>query len=364
MAKNVYKITIHISRCNSVKGVYKDIPYLNCTNGQGDTITFKKQKVVIEAERSKKITPQEILYNNKNGLYRQIIKSILFLFLKNEHIVNLRSIDIDRTTKRSCDSTYSIKIDKYNQPIKGDFVLRYPIPDIVLQDIWRDDEKGKTLRQFFSYWLSALSSDNRLYIFENLWRAFERLAFYINRASGSKSEFDAIRAVKEYIWNHLDNCKDSLAEAKKVRGLQFRKFDWKGYIENEFPPLSTSAKTAPYTSKYKDYLVLCNQDFRIMEMLKETFSVREHELIHFRVDEVVKNHIDTQLACRVFKDEQLLTMLCCKYAYYFRNKMFHGEVVSHSFSFTDKTLENKRVDILNTLLESLTTDLIMCFDSL
>ena len=64
------------------------------------------------------------------------------------------------------------------------------------------------------------------------------------------------------------------------------------------------------------------------------------------------------------RDEQLLTMLCCKYAYYFRSKMFYGEVLSHSFTFTEKTIENKNIDVLNTLLLSLTTDLILSFDRL
>lgn len=364
MAKNYYTIKIHISRDNVELNSFQNIPYANSGVGCGDTVTFKKQTIIIEAERSKKMSPQEILYNNQNSLYRQIIKCILFLYLKNECRILLKKIDILRRTQRTQDTPYSITVDKYNQPVKADFVLRYSIPGTILDMVWQEGIQAEYLRTIFSYWLLALASEDRFYIFEQLWRSFERLAFYANRASNSKSEYEAIRNMKNLIRNNTHLFPDAMNEAHRISGRSFRSFDWSGYVKNEFPTLAASNKPKPYTEKYQKYFVLCNMDLRVIGMLKKTLLIRENELRHFGVYATVLRHITTHLATRAKYDEQLLTMLCCKYAYYFRNKMFHGEVLSHSFTFTEKTIENKNIDVLNTLLQSLTTDLILSFDRL
>lgn len=364
MTANNYKIKIHISRNNTIHGIFNGIPYKNSRPGTGDTVTFKYQTILIEAIRSKKMSAQEVLFNDQNSLYRQIIKCILYLYLKNNCWVKLNKIEILRFTKNTRDLPYSIEIDKYNQPIKADFALRYPIPDNVLDFIWKECVKGESLRTILSHWLSALASEDRLYIFEQLWRTFERLAFYANRTSHSNTEFDAIKNMKAYIWNHVDSFPDAINDARRICGKKFRDFDWKSYVHNEFPTLAISNKPRPYTEKFQNNFVLCNRDLRVVGMLKKVLALRSTELTYFGIYTNVNNHINTYIAARETHDEQLLTMLCCKYAYYFRNKMFHGEVLSHSFTFSDKTVENKRVDILNTLLQSLTTDLILIFDSL
>ena len=310
------------------------------------------------------MSAQEILYNDQNSLYRQIIKCILFLYSKNASLIKLSRIDVLRYTTRTQDSPYSITIDKYNQPIKSDFTLRYAIPDNILAFIWEENVEGESLRTILSHWLSALASEDRLFIFEQLWRTFERFAFYANRGSHSNSEFEAIKNLKAYIWNNIPSFPDAINDASRISGKKFRDFDWSGYIQNEFPTLSVSNKPKPYTEKFQHHLVLCNRDLRVVGMLKKVLPLRSVELIHFGVYTNVENHINTQLSLRELKNEQLLTMLCCKYAYYFRNKMFHGEVLSHTFTFTDKTIENRRIDILNMLLQSLTTDLILIFDRL
>ena len=347
-----------------IRGYTNTIPYKNCRQGMYDTVTFTCQTILIEATRSKKMSAQEILYNDQNSLYRQIIKCILFLYSKNACWIKLYQIDVLRSTTRTQDPPYSITIDKYNQPIKADFTLRYAIPNNILAFIWEENVEGESLRTILSHRLSALASEDRLFIFEQLWRTFERFAFYANRGSRSNSEFEAIKNLKAYIWNNIPSFPEAINSARRVSGKKFRDFDWSGYIQNEFPTLSVSNKSRPYTDKFQNHLVLCNRDLRVIGMLKKILPLRITELMHFGVYTNVENHINTLLSQRETHDEQLLTMLCCKYAYYFRNKMFHGEVLSHTFTFTDKTIENRRIDILNMLLQSLTTDLILIFDRL
>lgn len=53
----------------------------------------------------------------------------------------------------------------------------------------------------------------------------------------------------------------------------------------------------------------------------------------------------------------MLCILCCRYAYYLRNKIFHGELPDFSFNFSQGTQDDKRLDKINLLLEDLNYEL-------
>lgn len=63
-------------------------------------------------------------------------------------------------------------------------------------------------------------------------------------------------------------------------------------------------------------------------------------------------------------DSHLLSLIVCKYCYFMRNKMFHGEVADFSFCFTNHTKDDDITDFLNNLLERLVNELICNFDKL
>ena len=48
-------------------------------------------------------------------------------------------------------------------------------------------------------------------------------------------------------------------------------------------------------------------------------------MTHFRIDADVNSHISSYLTLRERHDENVLSMIYCKYAYFLRNKKFHGE---------------------------------------
>ena len=49
-------------------------------------------------------------------------------------------------------------------------------------------------------------------------------------------------------------------------------------------------------------------------------------------------------------------MICYKYAYYLRNKMFHGEIPVFIFTFAQGIDDDQRMDKINSLLELLCCD--------
>lgn len=131
MSTNNYKITIHISRTNTISETITNVPFPNSVHGRGDTISFSKQKITIQAVRTKKYIPAEIITNKNNSLYGQIFKSLIYLYVVNGNNIKIRSIDIERYTKRITDPKISFSISSEEQPIKYNFALRYPVSNFV-----------------------------------------------------------------------------------------------------------------------------------------------------------------------------------------------------------------------------------------
>lgn len=52
------------------------------------------------------------------------------------------------------------------------------------------------------------------------------------------------------------------------------------------------------------------------------------------------------------RDEELIALLSLKYAYFVRNKMFHGEIPDSTFKIQDDFID-KEIDILNNILSTL-----------
>lgn len=364
MSTNNYKITIHISRTNTISEIITDVPFPNSVHGRGDKISFSKQKITIQAVRSRKYTPSDILTNKYNSLYGQIFKSLIYLYSLNGGKVNIISIDVERFTTRTRDTKFSVNISAEEQPIKNSFALRYPISNFIKNKIWEENMDAYAIRTILTIWLAAISSTDRYYIFERSWRAFERLCYYKSRTISNLKEFEAIVNLKDYIFNNLPSFQDSLNIASSITSREFNKYDWVGYLRNEFLPLSKSIKPRPYTEIYQNHLVTCNTDWRIMKMLNDTITIREKELRHHGIYNPINTYITTQLGLHTIANEQVLCILCCKYAYFLRNKMFHGEKPDYTFTFSENTIDNKMIDKLNYLFSSLINELLLILDRL
>ena len=361
---NKYKICIHIARSNSFIGTISNVPFAGAPAGVFDEVKYTKQKITISAYRSKKFRTDEILKKKGNSLYNQILKSIVFLYLKNGERIRIIKITIDRSTTRTQDPTFEHDVDKYMQPLSDDFTLRFTIPDPIMNLVWREGRDYANLRSILTHFLCGLSSPDRYYIFERLWRAFEQLCLFHNRADRGNCDFKALAAMRTYIAGHLGDFPEALNEANKFSTLVFKKFDWEGYVKNEFPVMADGATRKMYENKFKVYFVTNNRDLRVVKMLEDIVSLRTAEMTHFGIDADVNSHITSYLALRERHDENVLTMICCKYAYYLRNKMFHGEIPDFTFTFAQGTDDDQRLDKINSLLELLCYELLLKYDRL
>ena len=364
MSTNIYTIEIHMSRLNTIIEERNIVPFPGYRPGQGDNIKYTKQKITITAERTKKFDPIDILRNKQNSIYAQIFKSLLYLYLKNERRIYISSIVIKRSTSRTEDVPYVYGLDKYSQPISNDFQLGVTLSAVVLDKVFEENASGNSFRMASSHWLRGKSSTDRYFKFERYWRTFERLSIYHIRTAQKINDFEAMCSMRDYIIANNDKFTRSLTNVSSISGLKFRKFEWDLYIESEFPEATTANPRLKCYQNYKNNFVCANHDLRIIGM--------HHKLLHLRSASLsingmladVQSHIATQLAARDTRQDEVLSILMCRYAYYLRNKMFHAERADFTFTFTDKTHDDSRIDILNNIFDRIITDMMEHYTSL
>lgn len=362
MSARKYTITIHISRKNSFRGVFTNVAYPGQPAGfLGDTIQFLTQKIKIIAFRSAYAKNDVILENRTNSLYSQIVKSLLLLYTENLKRIFVSGIEIKHGDAKA--TLY--RLDTKSQPVKSDFILPDTLPPAVKRIILEETANAKLLRVILTHYYTALGSiSDRYYSFERLWRSFEQLSFWHSfHGVGKPSDFQAMLGIRAYICSNPALMVNSSSVARVLGFRDIRnKFSWYHYLNSEFPRAGTAASF----KRYKDFFVGNYTDFRIMRFHKEILPYRSARLAAFGVLPDIQAHITKYLSApdRCLKDEEIVAFLCCRYCYFLRNKIFHGEFADYTFRFYARTNEDETVDLLNNILTQVVIDLLKVYDTL
>ena len=359
MTKRKYTITIHTSRC---KGIHEDIPnvpYLKKSpNAQGDDIKVYSQKIVIIAERNKKYNFESIIEYKQNSLYLQIYKSLLYLFLKRGKRVFVRAIEV-----KVGNNVEKVSVDKNRQPIDGEFIVRIPITSQVLNILWEEGVRGKTFRALVSHYLIAISSKDRYKRFERLWRSFEQIAVwhkYHDAIPARPSDFESLREMRSYICSNPQVLQQTFRFIDEVGSRKLGKLHWRKLIDNNYPYSGDKKQVVFLYSDFCDK----NKDVRLVRIFKKAIAMRKTAIDSHGLTNDFDTLIESYVTNRFRNNSHVLSLIACKYCFFMRNKMFHGEEADFSFCFTNHTEDDSITDFLNELLERLVNELIAGFDSL
>lgn len=359
MTKRKYTITIHTSRCKGIQGTFPDVPYLKKSpKAQGDRIKIYSQKIVIVAERNKKYDLESIIEYKQNSLYQQIYKSLLCLFLKKGKRTFIRSIEV-----KVGNSVEKLLVDKNRQPIDGDFVVHIPIPPLVLGILWEETVRGKTLRASISHYLIAISSKDRYKRFERLWRSFEQIAVwhkYHDAIPTHPSDFESLCEMRSYICSNPQALQQTFMFIDKVGSRKLGKLHWRKLIDNNYPYSGNKKQVERLYSDFCDK----NKDVRLTRVFKKVITMRKSAIDSHGLTNDFETLINSYVTNRLHNNSHVLSLIVCKYCFFMRNKMFHGEEADFSFCFTNHTEDDSITDFLNELLERLVNELIVGFDSL
>lgn len=356
MTRRKYEITIHTSLNKGLReppktGVqYPRIPQKSV----GDKVIVYTKKVVICAERNKKIALEDIVEYKQNTIYMQMYKALLYLFLKRGKRVMIRSIEM------KCGNTVSsLNIDKSRQPLANDFRVQYAVLADVLDVLWEESVKGQSLRSATSHFLVALSTKDRYKRFERLWRAFEQIAMwhkYHATMPRKPTEFCALLEMRSFICTKPMMLGKTFDYVSTLVAPQIEKLHWGKFIQNKFSQNNVN--------DLYDEFVARNEDERLVGVYNKALILFKREIGNSgrkgNFDATISNYSQNH----VRNDAHILSVLVCKYCYFMRNKMFHGELGDFSFCFTNHTEDDDITDFLNDLLEKFVNELICGYNKL
>lgn len=360
MTRRKYFITIHLSRTGGVHEEKAGVSYPKMPKtSKGDTIKVFTQKIEIQAERNGLFKLDDIIEYKQNSIYVQIYKSLLYLFLKKGKRVNVRSIEVRRN---GCQSD-ALQIDAKRQPLNGDFSLMYAIPDEVLAILWDESVKGETLRASASHFLVALSVKDRYKRFERLWRAFEQIIMwykYHEMMPNKPKEFDALVEMRKYICSNPRELTNTFTYVQSLKSADIERLHWDKLVKNNY----VYANKKTQIKQLYDGFFEKNKDERLVGVYKKIQKSYAQEIANQGMTDDFDTIIQNYTSIHARNDSHLLSLIVCKYCYFMRNKMFHGEVADFSFCFTNHTEDDDITDFLNNLLERLVNELICNFDKL
>lgn len=352
-----HTIMIRVRHGNVAQGMTADSIY-HVNPEKRDHMEFRSSLIRITCERSKAFDADAILTNNSNTIFRQIMKLMLFYGALNRQNGKINKLLITRGVKNIIQLAEVEYTDK-NQPVAWQNIsFVRPFNSADLADNLFAGNYGDKLSTILSHWLVGLSSKDRYKKFESLWRAFEQLCDHHNRAMANRKEFDNLRKMRTLMEGHHEY----FPETDAFMGLKdyawLRAFQWKQLIYNNYP--LTATKMGVWEG-YRDNFVLRNKDSRIIQLLKDTLVYRADKLHKVGVKPAIDAHIAQYTAQPITDNIQLAAFLCCKLAYFVRNKMFHGEVYERNFRFYNTLSDDIQLDEINSVLEVLTYELIEHF---
>lgn len=168
------------------------------------------------------------------------------------------------------------------------------------------------MRIALSYWLKGIASKEKYYKFDHLWRAYNRLFMYQGNTS---KEVDCMSKMRIFIINNKNLFTNTLKITNAYTNNELRDFRWRSLILNDY---ATSKKT----KAFHDF-ILRYHDIRIMKLFNEILPYRIDFLNQENLFRNVQTHISSNTTLH---DVELIPLLSIKYAYFVRNKMFHGEI--------------------------------------
>lgn len=365
MSSYTYEITITLnSKSNRSLYTISSAPYANCPTGSGDLIKIDDSCIRIIANRTKKFEQEDILSNSSNSIYIQILKALLCYNSITKSPQKLLTLQIKRISYFSrknskVETIANITYSDKNQPIKI-LSLTAPIKKNVLNLLWSRTNEPEYLVPALSHWLSAMSSEDRYFTFERLWRSFERIVFYIGSKQGKITEKDCLCATRNFLVSNSSIFPKTMALASKITYNDFRALSWRKLILNNYGKPGTNN----LYKGYRDYFVKLNSDTRILQMIEDTLTFREERLNNFGYYVDIQNYLARKNRSPQTKDEEIVAIICCKYAYFVRNKMFHGENRDVYFSLSTETSDDKSLDLVNDILRELVSEFIGVFDQI
>lgn len=353
-----YRIKIHLANDSKIVKNFTS-PYYQ-SGVKRDSITFGLRLITIEAERNRCYVENDIFLNLQNSLYNQMYKCLLFHYAVNGMNAAISKIEI--FAKRGnfeyvvCERDF----ESNNQPLPL-FDAPIQFDEQTLELLLEESNDSFDLRMIIAHLMSAVGETDKIKKLECIWRTFERLCTYHrHRPAGERPNI--LLGLQEMIielTQHSSryNITSNLVHSYTIDNL--RDYLWHDMISNNYKKGGTHDKY----KEYQDFLVTPFHDSRVVQMLFNMRHYRESDLKIHNYYSSIKSGLSSKIAAARQKDIDIVAILCCHYAYYLRNRLFHGQSLVRCSIF-DNNGDSMRIEEITKIITSLTVELINNFRNL
>lgn len=338
-----YHVNIHFRGSGPVRRIGRRTSGYPGNHNLLDTFVFYQKSCSMVLSRTKLYADGEILSKANNSINTQIIKALLCYYAVSDDFPKVDSITIVRKKAGQPDYHYA-ECDNVLQPIDTTINRNLTCSLSVLDILLDETPKGQTLRIAMSYWIKGIASEDAYYKFEHLWRAFNRLFMY---QGNDTKEFECMRIMRNFILDNPHHFTRSISLTNAYTRNELHSFRWVRMILNDYDTRKKTSALVQFIQRY--------HDSRIMKLFIEKLVCRD-EFINedAQLRAMVDSHIKSHIHARV--DAELVTLIAIKYAYFVRNKLFHGETPDGTFKVRPNNIDLE-FERLNSLLEVLVMEL-------
>lgn len=348
-----YLVTIKLANSSILHKGY-NIPYY-MSGTKTDEVVFNANNIIIRANRGKLYSEKDIFLNVQNSLYNQLYKCLLFHYALNGERAKIVAIVIDVVGFSGNPIHYERCFNNENQPFP---LYKSPIAfkPQVLELLLNETDESFLFRLIMGHWMSAAVQDNgKIRKLECIWRTFERLCAYHRHRSISERP-NITDGLKQMIGELTTNPQYYPQSSSFVHSFTYeylRGFLWHDMISNNYPKGGNENKYRDYVR----YMVRPFTDVRVMSLMYDVRKYRKRDLIRHGFYSSMKSDCEHKINNPSQKDIDIVALLCCHYAYYLRNRLFHGQSLVRSSIFRHNE-DDMRLCKISLLLELLTIELI------
>lgn len=315
-----------------------------------DQLEITNNTITIQCKRVSKIDLNGVFNNYQSALYWQITKAIFF-YIGAKHVVpEISQIDITTTYRDTIIDKKSIGASDFEShaTLNKKFLTNFKTDK--LQTILEETEKGQGLLKSVSHLTRSKTKTDKFDRFDSLWKSFNALYRTISKKT---TDHECQIETRRLILKHPQASITAAHVVKSITAEKLRsQFRWRQLILNDYEHSGKAEAFKDFVSRYTDP--------RVMHVLKETLPYRKDSLASAGFLDTVEKHLSKHLQAARPSNQQLVAILCIKYAYFVRNKSAHGERLDRIIGLSNK--EVTEIKWLSDLLEHLIIDLINAND--
>ena len=352
MKKMKYTIVISLREESGLRFAAR-MPYYR-SGRQRDEVMFDGHEITIVAERNRTFDEQAIFMNVQNSLYNQMLKCLMIHYCYEGSNAGITKITVHG--EGLADQDYERMFDGF-QPF---VVVEAPVAfdAAAMQQLLQEDDESFKLRMIVAHWLTQGYAGDRQRRLECAWRTFEQLCEHVRHvAPGARS--NVIAGIEMMVNELTTNPAKYPQAAAVVHGEtleSLRSLRWHDMIENNYPEIANGGSATIY-EHYRKRMTAPYSDERVCQLMKAVLPYRKRELQNYGRYTHIENDLNSKIARHQTNDIDVVALLC-HYAYYLRNRLFHGQTLVRGSIFDAHRDDEMRIEFLTKMLNTLTVELI------